>query len=270
MSSEDRIDDQELHAYLDGELGEEESHAVEAWLAEHPEDAARVAAWRAQNEALAALGSDVLDEPPPERLRRVLETAPAPGARTERRERSGWLRAAAALVLFAAGGAAGWWLHGAGLLGAPARNVVFIDQAAGAHVVFTHERRHAVEAWADKEERHLVRWLSRRLGRKLNPPSLDQAGFKLIGGRLVADNGGPAAQFMYEDARKRRLTLYVRKVRDEKNVAFRVAEARGVGAFYWIEKPYAYALVGKLERQELLKLGRVVFDRLNAPSGKKS
>ncbi|MEE8333587.1 MAG: anti-sigma factor [Alphaproteobacteria bacterium] len=263
MSIEDRIDDTELHAYLDGELGEEESRAVEAWLAAHPDDAARVAAWRGQKNALAGLGEEILDETPPERMTRALDAAPLPATR---RDRASWMRAAAALVVFVAGAAAGWWLHGSGLTGAATREVVFVDRAAGAHVVFTRERRHAVEARADKEERHLVRWLSRRLGRNLNPPSLDGAGFRLIGGRLVADDGGPAAQFMYQDSEKRRLTIYVRRARDVKNVAFRIAETRGVSAFYWIEKPYAYALIGKMERQELLKLGRLVFDHLNAPA----
>lgn len=263
MSMEDRIDDTELHAYLDGELGEEERRAVEAWLAAHPEDARRVAAWRGHNDALAGLGADLLDQTPPERLTRVLDAAARP---TRRGDRAGWMRAAAALLLFVAGGATGWWLNASGLIGGPARDGMFVDRAVGAHVVFTRERRHAVEARADTEERHLVRWLSRRLGRKLNPPSLDSAGFRLIGGRLVADDGGPAAQFMYQDSAKRRLTIYVRRARDEKNVAFRIAEARGVSAFYWIEKPYAYALIGKIERQELLKLGRMVFDHLNAPA----
>lgn len=265
---EDRIDDTELHAWLDGELDAEDARAVEAWLAEHPDDARRVAAWRAQKDALAGLEAGILDEPPPERLTRALRAAPS-AARDGRR--AAWLPVAAALALFAAGGAAGgaggWWLHGTIQTGAAATpDAMFVDHAAGAHVVFTRERRHAVEASADKEERHLVTWLSRRLGRRLNPPPLDSAGFRLIGGRLVADDGGPAAQFMYEDAAKRRLTIYVRKARDEKNIAFRIAEAHGVSAFYWVENPYAYALIGKIGRQELLKLGRIVYAHLNAPA----
>jgi len=75
MSMEDRIDDTELHAYLDGELGEAERRAVETWLAAHPEDARRVAAWRAQNDALAGLGAEVFDQAPPERMTRTLDAA---------------------------------------------------------------------------------------------------------------------------------------------------------------------------------------------------
>ncbi len=129
-----------------------------------------------------------------------------------------------------------------------------------AHVVFTKERRHAVEAKA--EEKHLVRWLSKRVGRKLNPPDLNEAGYKLVGGRLVSDIGRPAAQFMFQTKDRKRLTLYVRSAPDEKETKFQIVEDRGVSAFYWIEKPYAYALIGKVDRKKLVALGEIVHDHL--------
>ena len=48
------VTEDELHVYVDGELPADRREAVEAWLASHPEDAARVAAWRAQAEAIRA------------------------------------------------------------------------------------------------------------------------------------------------------------------------------------------------------------------------
>ena len=48
------VTEDELHAYVDGELPADRREAVEAWLASHPDDAARVAAWRAQAEAIRA------------------------------------------------------------------------------------------------------------------------------------------------------------------------------------------------------------------------
>ncbi|HKG01443.1 MAG TPA: anti-sigma factor, partial [Xanthobacteraceae bacterium] len=46
------VSDDELHAYVDGELKADRRKTVEAWLAAHPADAARVAAWRAQAELI--------------------------------------------------------------------------------------------------------------------------------------------------------------------------------------------------------------------------
>lgn len=249
------ISEDDLHAFVDGALDEVARGEVEAWLALHPDDGARVAAWRRQSAEMHARFDGVRDEALPAAMQAALDRDRR-GAR-----RAGWLRAAAAVVLFVAGGAAGWGLRG-GL--EPGENVAaeFVRQAVGAHVVFTAERRHAVEARADKEERHLIRWLSKRLGQPIKPPPLSAVGFQLYGGRLVADAGGPAAQFMYQDKKKRRVTLYVRRGGADGKTAFRFVTERGVAAFYWIDSPLSYALIGRMERDELLKLARIVYDNL--------
>jgi anti-sigma factor RsiW len=255
MSEQRTISEAELHAYLDGELDAAGRADVEAWLAEHADDAARIASWRRQREHMAALHADILGAPLPERLSAALDRRPR-GSR-----KISWMQAAASLVLLLAG-AIGGWLANDSVTAAHSAVASFVHHAVGAHVVFTREQRHAVEAKAG--EQHLVRWLSGRVGRQLNPPDLLSAGYYLVGGRLVADDGAPAAQFMYEDGSKNRLTLYVRSARDAEDTSFRVAVERGVSAFYWIEKPYAYALVGKVERNELVKLGELVHRHLRA------
>ncbi|HNJ46349.1 MAG TPA: hypothetical protein PLA33_09480 [Ottowia sp.] len=63
------IDDAELHAYVDGQLAPARRAAVEAWLAQNPEDAARVADYAALNAQLRAHFEPVLNEAPPTRLR---------------------------------------------------------------------------------------------------------------------------------------------------------------------------------------------------------
>ena len=42
------VTEDELHAYIDGELPAERKAAIATWLSEHPEQAAMVASWRAQ------------------------------------------------------------------------------------------------------------------------------------------------------------------------------------------------------------------------------
>jgi len=49
--------EEDLHAYLDGELGEDRHAMVEAHLAQHPEDARRLQAYRADGEAIARIFS---------------------------------------------------------------------------------------------------------------------------------------------------------------------------------------------------------------------
>ena len=62
------VSEDELHAYVDGQLPAERSDAVTAWLATHAEDAALVAAWRAQADSIRVRYAAVGSEPVPQRL----------------------------------------------------------------------------------------------------------------------------------------------------------------------------------------------------------
>src|SRR6185312_14487466 len=62
------VHDDELHAFVDGELPADRREAVTAWLAENPEQAAMVAAWQAQAESIRARYGAVADEPVPARF----------------------------------------------------------------------------------------------------------------------------------------------------------------------------------------------------------
>ena len=103
------ISEAPLHALADGVLPEEQRAAIDAHLRAHPQDAARVDAWREQNRQLRALFDPVLDEAVPPRLMQAASPPAANGA---------WQRhamqAAAAIVLVIAGGAGGWLLRGDG------------------------------------------------------------------------------------------------------------------------------------------------------------
>src|SRR5450631_2579409 len=99
------VTEDELHAFVGNELPAERRSDVEAWLAAHPDDAARVQSWRAMAEALHARYDSVADEPVPRRLE--IE-------RLVRQPRQ-WIYGAiaATLVAFTAGGGVGWLARGA-------------------------------------------------------------------------------------------------------------------------------------------------------------
>ena len=80
--------------------------------------------------------------------------------------------------------------------GAVARMIT--ANAITAYRTYSVEVRHPVEVDAGQEV-HLLQWLSKRLGRQLIVPDLTSAGFRLMGGRLLPAEDGPAAQFMYEN-----------------------------------------------------------------------
>ena len=246
------VTEAELHACVDGLLPEARRAEVEAYLAIHPDDADRVHAWREQNRALHELFDPVLEEPLPARVSNQ-------GLRPRLRP---VLRAAAVITWLALGGVVGWHLH-AFNAARPAEAMVFARQAAIAHVVYSPEVRHPVEVGADQEA-HLVGWLSKRLGASLKVPQLNALGYQLVGGRLLPGNQGPAAQFMFQDGNGQRLTLYVRSgAGDSKETAFRFAQERGVSVFYWLDGKFGYALSGEIDKAELLRVAKVVYQQLN-------
>ncbi len=63
------IGEDDLHAFVDGRLDPGRRAGVEAWLAAHPEAAARVAADREVRDRLRARLAPVSEEPIPARLR---------------------------------------------------------------------------------------------------------------------------------------------------------------------------------------------------------
>lgn len=76
MKSSERVTDDEIQEYLDDRLPPERKGAVEAFLAEHPERASEVRALMRQQQALRKLGSDILDEPIPDRFKEILGRLP--------------------------------------------------------------------------------------------------------------------------------------------------------------------------------------------------
>ena len=256
MSGERRISETELHAFVDGELSRAERAEVEAALAAAPADAAEVRGLLDLNAALKDRYADELGKPLPADLLKAFGRA-SPGRTLVSR----LLPVAAAIGLACLGAAGGYVARD--LLGeASGPQAGFVANAIGAHAVYMSEVRHPVEVGA-AEEAHLVQWLTKRVGANVRAPTLAALGWKLIGGRLLPDQGLPAAQFMYEDAGGRRITLYIRKETGLNNTSFRFAERDGLTAFYWIDRPLAYAIAGRLSRDELTKLADAVYAQLD-------
>ncbi len=246
------ITEDELHAHADGRLDAARQAEVEAWLSAHPERRAEVDAWRAQGALLHRQFDQVLDEPIPARFTALA----VPSARP-------WFdaRIAAALGGVMVGVLAGYLLRGQATM-APAM-ASLPRQAAVAHAVYVPEVRHPVEVGADQQA-HLVTWLSKRLGSELKPPVLDSVGYQLVGGRLLPGDSQGVAQFMYENAAKSRLTLYVRPdTATVGSTGFRYARENGVDVFYWVDGRFGYALSGTTGREDMLRLATLVY---RAPS----
>jgi anti-sigma factor RsiW len=257
------VEEDDLHARVDGRLPPERAAAVDAYLAAHPEAQARVSQFAEQRQALRAAFAEQAGGPIPARLRvaHLLEE--------RRRLRYRQLaQVAAAMCLLVLGGVVGWVARDvtaplvSATQGAAAR--VITADAIAAYRTFSVEVRHPVEVDSGQEA-HLVQWLSKRLGRQLVVPDLTTVGFRLMGGRLLPAEDGPAAQFMYENGNAERLTLYLRAgIGGE--TAFRYHEEGGIGAFYWADEGFGYAIAAKADRDLLLRIAEIVYQQ-TSPGG---
>jgi len=253
----DTVREDELHAYVDGALSDARRLEIEAWLAAHPADAARVQAWASQNQSLHAAFDAVLNEPLPIGLVRSARRQPV---------RMPFFRAVAATLALVASGLVG---YGVGQVEQQptAAPLHFARDAAIAHVVFSPEVRHPVEVDAAHAD-HLVSWLSKRVGTQLEAPDFSALGFELLGGRLLSGESGPVAQFMYQDAIERRVTLYVRRAAaGNRETAFHHVTENGVDVFYWIDRDFGYALSGEIAHRDMQKLADAAYAQMVAPAG---
>jgi len=249
------VTEDELHAYVDDELPAERRGDVEAWLAEHPEDAERVRSWRVMAEALHARYDAVADEPVPGRL---------DVERLVRQPRKWFYGAiAATLAAFIAGGGLGWLALGAAA--SPSAFQHFTVDELDGHRVYVVEVRHLVEV-PGGERGHVQQWLTKRWGWDVRGPELSATGLKLVGGRLLPGPSGPASFLMYESASGERFTVYTARAKTE-TTQMRYAKQDGDGALFWADRGVGYVVSGGTDRERLTQVARLVYDQTDKNGG---
>ncbi len=253
----EHFSDEQLSAFVDGELPETECVAIEAWLQAHPEAAERVSHWALDRESLRSHFGPVVDESVTAALRAAVWRRPGLPR---------WALAASAAGLLVTGallgGGAVWRLEqqreqALAIKLAAGTPQGWVQRAAYAHKLFVAEPRHFVEVKAQEE--HLSRWLTRRIETPVKLFDLREQGFELVGGRLLPDGPGKSAQLMYQNAAGLRVTVYLRKPEQGAAAAFRYERQGDVGMFYWVDEGCGYALVGALPRETLLALSEAIY-----------
>jgi anti-sigma factor RsiW len=99
MPGDQPISEDDLHAYVDGDIAPGRRLDIALYLARHPAEAARMEVFRAQREAIRALFDDLVHQPVPWRLRSIVRRH---AQRRARRRRSTGMAvgiAVAAIVL---------------------------------------------------------------------------------------------------------------------------------------------------------------------------
>jgi anti-sigma factor RsiW len=251
MTAPRAIDESELHAYVDGEVAGVRCAEIGAWLETRPVEARMVAGWRRHKQAIRDRFAPIADEAIPLKMQALLHRARparrwfAPGA------------VAAGLAVLVAGVLAGWLLNDR--LGA-SRAQSLADRALLAHEIYAVEVRHPVEVPASERE-HLTSWLSKRLGKSLIIPDLAPQGYTFLGGRLLAAEDRPAAQLMFEDTARKRLTLFLVADGNFGKSEFRIEERGAFLTCYWIDGDFGFAIAGEVKREKAMELAEAIYDQ---------
>lgn len=239
------VTEAELQAYVDGRLSESRQTVVSAWLAERPEETARIETYRQQRDALRLALASVVEEPLPTELDFHLRGHRGPARWSAR----GMAVAASIALALVIGGGSGWMLRG---WGAPTTvgTVALAREAAASYAVYANDTDRPVEI-AGSDQQMLDDWFSRRLSRPIRAPDLGPVGFQLIGGRLVATDFGPAGLYLYRDASDNRVALYVRPMRVQGNDRMTKRNVGLVRGWTWANDGLGFGMFGEIADDQL-------------------
>jgi anti-sigma factor RsiW len=245
--SEPEIDEDELQAFVDGELPAARCTPVLAHLGRDPEALRRVAQYAAQTHELRRR-LEALDLPEDDPTTVALQRRLA--GRLTRPDYRGWLRRAASIAVLLT---AGWSGHALYQRYLEPHLPSLVIEAAQAHEVFGEDSERPVELTAASRV-EMTAWFSRHLGEPVAIPSLRAVGLRLVGGRLLTGDDGPVAQLIYEDGEGRRLTLCLSSEPADRGLEVELVEVDGLTAGYWQDGDLSYALVAETPDLQLIAI----------------
>ncbi len=236
----------DLHAYLDGQLDAEQQQAVETYLAANPKVAAQVEAWRRDAQQLRAALAGQRMSPNP----RLDPQAIRASMRARKRRR---LALAASFVLaLGAGGLGGWQARDMSLLAANPP----MQDALQAHRLFAASPVVDIRV---RQPGELQAWLDQRFSHAARIPDLSPYGFTPVGGRWLVTEQGAAALLLFEDGQGQRVSLYLRAPGSLYPRMQKGQRRDGeLEARYWSRDGYNYALVSREGDPRSEVLGRAL------------
>lgn len=250
MSEDEAITDLDLVAYADGLFVADctRRRRLERHLADCPEDAERVADYRAQDAAIRAAYGDLVTERVPERIERLFAEP----------DRPSWIaplqRAAAAVLIAAVAAAAGWYASDTfddGITSAA-------DQLAKLAARHTAEQPLAVAAASSEAMARPQQADEARMVIELSPPDLTAQHLRLTKFDRVRDKHGAAMRLSYIDEQGKAVSLFLRPSRHMKPPKIRMQVEAGVAVASWQTGPFAVALTAEGRKSDVAKLAAAV------------
>jgi anti-sigma factor RsiW len=269
MDERYKIGDHKLQDYIDGRLDDRDRAAVAAYLLAHPETASQVETLRRQNEALRGIGQEILDEPVPARLRELLKRNQEPPAPRRQRPRfSGFMEAAAAILLFCAGGALGWFMHDRLTPRLDVQDLI-ASNAADIYTFYGGAHDYPVDFPPDRTS-ELVSWISRSFDREISPPDLASLSYEYRGGQLLPVSGSSIGFFQFQDPEGARLAVVFWPGDQPPTQVDRIGRQKNVAARYWLGDGFSFAVMSDVSNPDLETAAAAVFSYYDGALGSSS
>jgi anti-sigma factor RsiW len=252
------VGEADLQDYLDGRLGEAQRAEIAAYLLKHPDKAALFRLLREDAQALRSLGSEILAEPVPERLRATLRAGVARNRerRLDRRrlQTPQLQNAAAALFIFAVGAVAGWGAH----TYLPRPPDPFLTQAEFAFSFFDAQREYPVEFGPDRDE-DFKGWIAKLFKQAVGMPDLGASGFKYIGGRILPSSQSQTGIYMFEGSDGARMAIFFWPADQASSRDLAIRQLDKLTAALWQAGGFGFALVGDKTITDFQPLSQSIF-----------
>jgi anti-sigma factor RsiW len=250
------ITDQELHAFLDGELDEVGAARVRAALAASAELAGRLAGLSADKALLARVYGPLAAEKLPDALVAAVYHVPVP-KRTVRSRiggTMGWQSSALSMAAAVALVVLGWFSWPA--LHQPGREPM-IEAALAARSGTLHaDEKFAASSLMSAGERD--RLLAQTLGVPVKAPNLEKAGFRL---QTVSVYAGQAVQLSYQNAQGHAFTVYLHAPDGPDRFELRTMGEMRV--CIWQNEDLTAVMLGEMSSSEMLRVASLTYADLN-------
>ena len=249
MTTHATIRNEDLHALLDGQLGEVERLRVEAAVKADPELNRQVSAFRADKARLISLYGSGLNEPLPEawlaRIEEATVRKPVP--------RTAWamLGIAASFVLVLSGTVA------YRELAKTPRDDVVADALAARSLETKPDYVVPVRSTGDVQAQSAV--MAKDLDTRVKAPDLTRMGYRLVGVEVYS-SPAPSFDLRYVDANGRAVTLYIR--RSPGSTRFDILAVKGLKVCVWQDNVISTVVTGAMSAGEMERLASLAYSGL--------
>jgi hypothetical protein len=247
--------DEELTAYLDGELGVAERVALEELLGKNPALAARLEQLRSGGRPFVEAFAPLLRSAPTERLNALLSGAEAPPQRSRFRA----MLAAAGLVLFIAGGGVGYAISI--LQPPPIAQPNWRQTVAEYMSLYVPDTLAGIPENRDAQAAQL-KSLSEKIGVELDPDIVALPDRPLKVGIFLNFRNRPLAEILYLSPTEGPFAFCI-IVNDRPDEEMKFEQREGYNIVYWAKNGRGYMVIGKTPRERLEALASDLASRIS-------